>query len=419
MKTEIAGASGQSDFVPLRSLIGKVQNSPATTTDSRAPKSTWPLLRLSRKVLRGIPYASKEIRSLISDHSPFFIARPRAVHIWRGAPCNAKCIMCEYGFLKGEDYRKRIHSVFTDDLMPRTLREIAQLCGRGTVVTYIAGEPTMSKALLDWVRQASALGLDFRFTTNGYLIDEAYAHRLATAGVFNVGVSLESIDPKINEVIRPYPNGTAITMQAIEHLIKARERLKTRFSINVKTVLTHLNLESFGEIVRYYGKRDGMMYTPQIYEPLEGTPAETVDLLYVKDLNRLEGVAADIRILKASGYNIHVTEQGLRELVKLYREGQKARFTSIDKPMLMEDSEPVCNIGTDTLFIQNGEVKLCPWHPPIGRVPGGALTLEQIWKAEITRQVRQATRDCRRLCNMSCLRRTPLVDKIKTFLAIA
>lgn len=35
------------------------------------------------------------------------------------------------------------------------------------------------------------------------------------------------------------------------------------------------------------------------------------------------------------------------------------------------------------------------------------------------RQVREQTRACRRLCTISCLRRTPLRHKVSTFLKLA
>jgi hypothetical protein len=58
------------------------------------------LSSLPRKVKRGLPYLGKEIRSIISDRSPFFVAVPRVVHLWRAAPCNARCIMCDRSFPK-------------------------------------------------------------------------------------------------------------------------------------------------------------------------------------------------------------------------------------------------------------------------------------------------------------------------------
>src|SRR5208282_3104785 len=167
------------------------------------------LLSLPRKIVRGLPYLGKEIRATISDRTPFFIAVPRTVHIWREAPCNAKCIMCTYGYLHGEDYRKISNSPFTDEMMPQALTKIHELCGRGTLVSYLGGEPTINRHAIKWIELAGLLGLDFRFTTNGYMMSEELARRYVAANMFNIGVSLESLDPKINETIRPCPGGTA------------------------------------------------------------------------------------------------------------------------------------------------------------------------------------------------------------------
>src|SRR5205085_6583073 len=172
----------------------------------------------------------------------------------------------------------------TDDMMPRALTQIAELCGRGTIVSYMGGEPMLNRSLVDWDEQAAQLKLDFRFTTNGYLMTEELARRLVAAGLFNIGVSLESLDPGINEVSRPYRNGTARTVRCIELILAERRRQRKHTSVNIKTVLTDLNLESFVEIVERYGKTDGAMVTPQLFEAMEGMPGRTKALLFVKDV---------------------------------------------------------------------------------------------------------------------------------------
>jgi MoaA/NifB/PqqE/SkfB family radical SAM enzyme len=377
------------------------------------------LSTLPRKVVRGSPYLAKELRAVVSDHTPFFVAVPRTVHVWRAAPCNARCIMCPYGFLEGESLRPLVRSAFTDELMPETLTQIAELCGRGTIVSYMAGEPTLSRGLVGWVELATQLGLDFRFTTNGYLMTEELARRLVAAGVFNVGVSLESLDPTINEVIRPFRDGTRKTIRCIDLLLAERRRQGRAMSVNVKTVLTDLNLESFVEIAERYGKLNGVMVTPQVFEVLDGMPAAIRSKLFVKDLDRLRRTMDRIRELKADGYNIHVTEQGLTEFVKRYEDDPRQRATLEESELVMADDAPACNIATDNLWILDGEVKLCPHHPPIGNVVTGTRTLKELWDSELARRVRAQTRACRRLCTISCLRRTPLRHKVNTFLKIA
>ena len=377
------------------------------------------LASLPRKVVRGLPYLGKELRAIVSDHTPLFIAVPRTVYIWRSAPCNARCVMCNYGYLKGEEYKAISRLGFPDELMPRALNEIHELCGRGTLVSYMGGEPTTSKNLVNWVEQAGKLGLDFRFTTNGYIMNEELARRLVAAGLFNLGVSLESLDEKTNEIIRPHPNGTAKTIRCIEMLIEERRRQKKYLSVNVKTVITEINMEHFLDIVKRWGKVDGMMCTPQMFEPMDGMPQATKDLLYIKDIGRLERFTDEIRKLKAEGYAIHVTDQGLNEMVKLYRDGQGQNFTMHNKKLEMDPSEPECNIGTDNLWIHDGKIKLCPYHPPIGDLTTDTITLKQMWESEMAKRVRAGTRACRRLCTISCLRRTPITHKVSTFLKIA
>lgn len=377
------------------------------------------LSSLPRKVVRGLPYLGKELRAIVSDRTPFFVSVPRTVHIWRHAPCNAKCIMCIYGFAKGEAYRAISTSPFTDDMMPRALAEIHELCGRGTLVSYMGGEPTTCRNITEWIEQAGALGLDFRFTTNGYLMTEEMARRFVAAGLFNIGVSIESLDPKINETIRPYPNGTAKTLRCIELLLGERERQRKHLSISIKTVLTDINLESFSEIVKRFGKLEGVICTPQVFELQEDMPEATSHLLYIKDPDRLQRVTDQIRKLKQEGYAIHATEQALREMVKRYRDDKDHASTMHNKRLEMDPSEPECNIGTDNLWIEHGLVKLCPYHPAIGNfVTDTGTTLKQMWESELTRQVRAGTRACRRLCTISCLRRTPLSHKVSTFLRI-
>jgi MoaA/NifB/PqqE/SkfB family radical SAM enzyme len=379
------------------------------------------LSSLPRKLARGRPYLGKEFRAMISDRTPLFIAVPRTVHIWREAPCNAKCIMCPYGYYKGDDYRKISTSPFTDNMLLQALHEIHELCGRGTLVSYMGSEPTINRLAVEWIELAGRLGLDFRFTTNGYIMNEDLARRYVAANLFNIGVSLESLDPKINETIRPYPGGTARTLRCITLLLRERERQKKHLSINVKTVLTNINLESFLDIVRQFGKIEGVMCTPQVFEaPDDKMPQETKGLLFIKDNDRLQRVTDQIRELKREGYTIHVTDQALTEMVRQNAEGRNHTSTMQNKKLEMDPLEPECSIGTDNLWINQGLVKLCPYHAPIGSfLTEPRPTLKQMWESEKAHRVRAQTRTCRRLCTMSCLRRTSLGHKISTFLKIA
>jgi sulfatase maturation enzyme AslB (radical SAM superfamily) len=352
---------------------------------------------LAVKVVRGSPYLVKELRAVVSDHTRYFIAAPRVVHIWRGAPCNAKCPMCPWGYLDGEALRPYVRSDFRDDQMPEALMQAAEL--------------------VDWVELSTKLGLDFRFTTNGYAMTEKLAERLVRADVFNVGVSLEALDPAVNERLRPFPDGTRRTLRCIDLILAERARQRRSTSVNVKTVLTDLNLEAFVEIVERFGRLDGVLVTPQLFEAMEGMPEETRQLLTIKDVDRLRRTITRTLELKARGYNVNATAGALQEFLKRCLEDPDGTRTMYGDGLEMEPDAPDCTIATDNLWILDGEIKLCPHHPSIGRF--GDATLKELWESEMAHRVRARTRACRRLCTISCLRRTPLSHKVKTFLKFA
>jgi MoaA/NifB/PqqE/SkfB family radical SAM enzyme len=246
------------------------------------------------------------------------------------------------------------------------------------------------------------------------------ARRFVSAGLFNIGVSLESLDPVINEIIRPYKDGTAKTLRCIELLLTERERQKKHISLNIKTVITQINMDSFIEIVKRFGKVEGMMCTPQAFEPMDNMPPATADQLFIRDVERLKRFTDQVRGLKREGYAIHVTEQALSDMLRQCSLNTDHAATMHHKELEMDPSDPVCNIGTDNMWIEHGMVKLCPYHAPIGNfMTDTHITLKQMWESEMTRRVREQTRACRRLCTISCLRRTPLSHKVSTFLKIA
>lgn len=375
-------------------------------------------LRFGRKVVRGFPYLVKEIRAQVSNQTPFFIAKPRTVHLWRSTKCNARCIMCHFGYITGEKWKELqlLKSPLTDEIIPRLLDEIHQLGGRGTLVSYGgSGEPLLCASMMNWLEQAKKLKLDFRFTTNGYTIDADTAHRLVVAGLFNIGVSIESLDPGINEAIRPYPDGTARTTRAIDLLLEEKRRQKAPLSVNIKITLTQLNIESILDIVKRWGKTDGVLVTPQMFEAVDDMPEEIKHRLWIKDLGRLEAVVCELKRLKADGYNINADDRALDDCVQRYRNDPDHKSTMHTRSVVAEERPP-CFIGTDNLYIIEGKVYPCPYLAPIGSVLEGDTTLRELWYGEKARQARAAMKKCRIICTTSCTRQTSFLDKVRIFL---
>ena len=373
------------------------------------------VVRFSRKLARGVPYLAKEIRAEISNRTPLFIGKPRVVHLWRNGPCDGGCVMCDLGYLRGPAQQKRFQSPLPQEKIPEILQQIHDLAGRGTMVSYMSGEPLLNRSLLEWVALAKRLKLDFRFTSNGYHIDRPTAARLVESGLFNLGISIESLDPAINEQIRPYRNSTGKTIAAIEHLLEEKRRQRSPISLNLKCTLTDLNLESVLDIVKRYGREEGVLVTPQIFEALDTMPQATKEKLWIKDVSRMERVVRELKALKAQGYHVNADDRALYDLVLLPKLDANHKST-MHKRTVAHADRPPCRIGTDSLFIIDDKVRLCPFFQPIGDLLKDGTTLKQMWRSEPASESRAQISKCRTVCTLSCTRPASLPHKVRTFL---
>jgi hypothetical protein len=161
------------------------------------------------------------------------------------------------------------------------------------------------------------------------------------------------------------------------------------------------------------------LVTPQAFEAQPGMAQSTKDLLFIKDLRQAETFVKHISQLKREGYNLNITEQGLADMIRLCQAGAEHTATMHDKALCMDASAPPCTIATDNLWIIDGSVRICPYFSDLGNLVAGTTTLKRLWNSADCRQMRKDTRACRRLCNISCLRRTSLWHKVRAFLQMS
>jgi organic radical activating enzyme len=81
----------------------------------------------------------------------------------------------------------------------RIVREAKSLSGTGFNISLSGGEPMIYKPLYETLALAHQLGVNFGFTTNGLGLTKSNCEKLLSHDPFNISVSLESVDARINE----------------------------------------------------------------------------------------------------------------------------------------------------------------------------------------------------------------------------
>ena len=214
--------------------------------------------------------------------------RPR-ICVWElTLRCNLSCMHC--GSSAG---RARSHELST----AQCLSVVDQLADLGCeVVTLSGGEPTLRD---DWEAIAAAAhgrGLLVNMVTNGTLVDDALADRLASSALCNVAVSLDG--PRdVHEAIRG--EGT------FEPTARAVERLARRgVPAAVMATVSQYNLDRLEETRQIALDLGASMLRFQLAKPMGNLLAQDDFVLEPRDLLRLLPTLAGMRA--AGGIKIRV-----------------------------------------------------------------------------------------------------------------
>lgn len=154
--------------------------------------------------------------------------------------CNERCCHCgsscgernSDGILSGEEIKaflKKTASQFD-------IRDI-QLCITG-------GEPLLRSDFFDIMNYANSLGYSWGMTSNGTLIDEKTAERLAEAGMKTISISLDGL-PETNDWFRQKQGGFESALNGVRNLVKCGK-------FNHVQVTTVVHKKNIGELDALY-----------------------------------------------------------------------------------------------------------------------------------------------------------------------
>ncbi len=142
--------------------------------------------------------------------------------------CNMECPHC---------YAAAISEPSPTDLTHEEgLRLLDDLASCGVrIVIFSGGEPLLRSDLFDLLRHARKLGIAPQLSTNGVLIDEAVADRLAEAGVQYVGVSIDGL-PDFNNDYRGFEGGYEAALRGLRNAKAAGMKTGLRMTLSRRNV---------------------------------------------------------------------------------------------------------------------------------------------------------------------------------------
>lgn len=354
--------------------------------------------RVAGQIVKGLPYLKKELGRRLSLQTGGVYATPSTYYVIFSGKCNLACTFCTIW--------EQVEPMLTREQMLAIVQQAKDLSGSGFNISLSGGEPTIFKPLYEALETAQKLGVNFGFTTNALALTKGNIQKILSYDPFNINVSLESIDPKINESLRPMENGTKRTMEAIENLVAEKERTKSRVSIIVKPTIMEMNYRGLPDLVRHFGKNSKAQINFQPYVGKTGDP------FWVQDLKDLRRVLDEIVALQEEGYPVIANRDTIQGFYDYLADPPTDAMRHLD----LNGQKRNCDIGLRSMFIYpNGDVFFCDFlKKPIGSIHKN--TLSEIYYGEIANRQRKVMERCNIDCQQTCKRPIPLHVKAKAFL---
>ena len=354
---------------------------------------------MARQVVRGLPYLHKELGRSLSVKTGTVLTTPITYYVIFSGKCNLACTFCTI--------YKHPDPILSGETMLRIVRETKELSGSGFNISLSGGEPTIYKPLIPSLELSQKLGVNFGFTTNAIALTKEHVRRILSYDPFNINVSLESTDPKINEHLRPMKDGTARTLAGIDNVMAEKERIGARVSVIVKPTIMEQNYRGLPNLVRHFGKGSKVQIS---FQPFVGKPENPH---WVRDFTSLRAVLDELIALQEEGYPIIANRQVIDGFMEYLRNPPDADGM---KYLDLQGAKRNCDIGMRAMGIfPNGDVQFCDFlKKPIGNIY--KQSLKEIYQGMIADQQRKVMVHCNIDCQQTCKRPTPLLVKAKSFM---
>ncbi len=333
------------------------------------------------------------------------ITRPSQVTIVVTTRCNYHCRMCNI-------WKSPAEPELSTEGWFRVLDDLGRWPGPGTKLNISGGEPLLRDDLVDILGRASRSGLAAGMVTNGSLLDEPKARALVAAGLFNVNISLDSLDPAVNDRLRGHKGATESAVAAIDMLLEAKTAQRADLAIVLKPIAMAPTLDGLAGLVDFAAQRGiaGVLLQGLVapFGPVAVHGWRENNDLWPRDPDNVSEVFEHLIALKEKGAPILNSTDHLRSI---------ARYLTDPRAT----SEGVCRVGSSNLSIapDGGVPALCDvirGTKELGNVTGE--TAESIWNSPQTRSARREIRDCRRNCVLTCQRSRGLAEKAGLYLEL-
>lgn len=298
--------------------------------------------------------------------------------------CFFKCKMCE--MWKSED---EINAVSTHE-WKNFISSLEGVLDGPRELVFSGGEPLLRNDIFELIRFGSERGFKTLMPSNGYLIDENTAQRLADSGLTEIFISLDSVNPQTHDFLRGMPGAHERVMRAFDNLQKNCPKLR----IGIIGVISGVNYKEVIELAKWVKEVKFLsgIYFQAVAKPFfvplsdEWHKEGAYGFLWPKDVYNIHQVIDELIVLRNNGYPIHNFPLQL-EIFKTYFQNPEKRAR-----------KAACYLGDYVINVNpQGDISLCCFMEAVGNIKKNDI--KKLWFSERAIEMRNKMHACELNCN--------------------
>lgn len=312
------------------------------------------------------------------------IDKPHSCSIVLLTQCFFKCKMCEMWKSLPDPRQVNIHE------WKSFIASLNGVLNGSRELVFSGGEPLLYKGIFDLIRFGTDSGFKTLMPSNGYLIDEDVAKRIAESGLKEIFISLDSTNEKTHDFLRGVEGAHARALRAMDNLHKYSPDLR----IGIIGVISGVNYKELIDLVEWVkgSKFISGVYFQAIAKPFfvhleddwHGDP--NYEFLWPKDTAQVHAVLDELIGMRKDGYPIHNFPLQL-EIFKAYFRDPTKRAR-----------KAVCYLGDYVINVNPaGDISLCCFMDAIGNIKHDDI--RKLWHSQMAQEKRAKMHTCDLNCN--------------------
>jgi len=338
--------------------------------------------------------AAANVRSKLAEglflRTRLDLTRPVMVYATVTTRCNARCLMCDY-------WRWGQTPELPAAAWVRAMKSLRRFSG-GFHVQFGSAEPLLKADLFDILGACGRMGATAGITTNGLLLNERNVDRILESRLFNVNVSIDSLEESVHDRIRGVPGILARAREGIDLLMRRKAACRSPLRVVLKPIVCAQNVRSLDALVLFARDRG---LTGVNFQPINVWTEEARPMFDLSIADLEAGIERLVRMRK-EGYPIMNSESAMRVWVDHFR----SRQAGLEGP---------CTAVLRNLnILANGDVVVCTFRQSrVGNIAEAGV--DRLWRSGPARTLRAELARCRRVCTLTCVEKRRWRDYLTWF----